>query len=178
MKTYSDSFKRKMVQRLLLPNAPTATALAQEVGVPQPTLSRWVRSVGTVVSVSNKNTPVPASRPRRPEDWTAQERLRVVNEARGLSEQELGAFLRREGLHEETLAQWRKAVEEAALEALQPAGPPRARGGDRKRIKQLERELARKDKALAEAAALLVLKKKAQAIWGDEDDDTNGESDK
>ena len=53
-----------------------------------------------------------------------------------------------------------------------------ARSGDRKRIKQLERELARKDKALAEAAALLVLQKKVQAIWGDEDDDTNEENEK
>jgi transposase-like protein len=101
-----------------------------------------------------------------------------VNEARELSDHELGEFLRREGLHEETLVAWRKAAEEAALEALQPSGPVRARSGDRKRIKQLERELQRKDKALAEAAALLILKKKVQAIWGDEDDDTSGESDK
>jgi transposase-like protein len=138
----------------------------------------WKRKAATVVAVSNKSTPVSASRPRRPEDWSAQERLRVVNEASRLSEAELGEFLRREGLHEETLRGWRNAVQDAALEALQPAGSVRARGGDRKRIKQLERELARKDAALAEAAALLVLKKKAQAIWGDEDDDTSEENDK
>jgi transposase-like protein len=167
-----------MVQRLLMPNAPSAAALSKEVGVPQPTLSLWKRKAGTVFAVSNKNTPGSASRPRRPEDWSAQERLRVVNEASRLSEAELGEFLRREGLHEETLLAWRKAAQDAALEALQPAGPVRARGGDRKRIKQLERELARKDKALAEAAALLVLKKRAQAIWGDEDDDTNEGNDK
>lgn len=178
MKSYSDSFKRKMVERLLMPNAPSASALSREVGVPQPTLSMWKRSFGTLASVSSNKTPGSASRPRRPEDWSAQERLRAVNEASKLADQELGEFLRREGLHEETLAAWRRAAEEAALAALQPAGPTRARGGDRKRIKQLERELARKDKALAEAAALLVLKKKAQAIWGDEDDDTNEENDK
>jgi transposase-like protein len=161
-----------MVQRLLMPNAPSAAALSREVGIPQPTLSQWKRKAGSVVVVSNKSTPGSASRPRRPEDWSAQERLRVVREASGLAELELGEFLRREGLHEETLQAWR----DAALEALQPAGAVRPRGGDRKRIKQLERELARKDKALAEAAALLVLKKKAQAIWGDEDDDTNEEN--
>jgi transposase-like protein len=163
-----------MVQRLLLPNAPSAYALSKEVGVPQPTLSRWTRALGNVVAVSTKKTPGAASRSRRPEDWTAQERLRIVLEASKLGDAELGEFLRREGLHEETLAQWR----EAALEALQPAAPARARGGDRKRIKQLERELARKDKALAETAALLVLKKKVQAIWGAEDDDTSEENDK
>lgn len=174
MRTYSESFKRKMVQRLLLPNGPTASALAEEVGVPQPTLSRWVRSMGTVAAVSNKKAPGPASRPRRPEDWTAQERLRVVSESGKLGEAELGEFLRREGLHEETLEEWRQA----ALEGLQPTPGPKARGGDKKRIKQLERELERKEKALAEAAALLMLKKKVQAIWGDGDDDTDEKSDK
>jgi hypothetical protein len=95
-------------------------------------------------------------------------------EASKLGAQELGEFLRREGLHEETLEEWRGA----ALEALQPTAAPRARGGDRKRIKQLEREIARKDRALAETAALLVLQKKVQAIWGDGDDDTDGETEK
>jgi transposase-like protein len=167
-----------MVQRLLLPNGPTASALGKEVQVSQSTLSRWLRDFGSVVPVSNKNTPGPASRPRRPEDWSAQERLRVVMDASKLGDAELGEFLRREGLHEETLAQWRDAVRDAALEALAPSPSPRARGGDKKRIKQLERELVRKDKALAEAAALLILKKKVQAIWGDGADDTDEESEK
>lgn len=174
MRTYSESFKRKMVQRLLLPNGPTATKLGKEVGVPQPTLSRWVRSMGTVVAVSNKKAPGPASRPRRPEDWTAQERLRVVSESGRLGEEELGEFLRREGLHEETLKEWRQA----ALEGLQPTPGPKASGRDKKRIKELERDLERKEKALAEAAVLLTLKKKVQAIWGDEDDDTDEKNDK
>lgn len=162
------------MQRLLLPNGPSATALAQEVGVPQPTLSRWTRTFGSVVAVSKKNTPGAASGSRRPEDWSAQERLRILGEASRLGDKELGEFLRREGLHEETLEAWRAA----ALEGLQPVPAARARGGDKKRIKQLERELTRKDKALAEAAALLVLKKKVQSIWGDGDDDTDEENDK
>jgi transposase-like protein len=111
------------------------------------------------------------SAPRRPEDWTALERLRAVAEASGLSGDELGEFLRREGLHEEALAEWRQA----ALDALQPSAP-NARSGDKKHIKRLERELLRKEKALAEAATLLVLKKKAQELWGDEDDDTSDET--
>jgi transposase len=174
MQSYSESFKRNLVRRLLLPNGPSAGALAREVGVSQPTLSRWVRTLGSVGGVTKPDPPSPSSRARRPEDWTAQDRLRIVVEAGRLSDSELGELLRREGLHEETLAQWR----ESALEALQPSSAPRARGGDKKRIKQLERELARKDKALAEAAALIILKKKAQAIWGDGDDDTDEESDK
>ena len=162
------------MQRLLLPNAPTATTLAREVGVSQPTLSRWVRTLGSVLSVTTKSTPGAASRSRRPEDWSAQERLRAVVEASKLGDAELGEFLRREGLHEEALAQWREAV----VEALQPTQSPRSRGGDKKRIKQLERELHRKDKALAETAALLVLQKKVRELWGDGDESTNEENDK
>jgi transposase len=174
MQAYTENFKRNMVRKLLVPGGPTQAALATKVGIAQTTLSRWVRQFGSVDDMPTKKAE-PASRPRRPEDWNAQDRLRVVIETSKLSEEELGEFLRREGLHEETLEQWRAA----ALEGLTVASSPgSARGGDKKRIKQLERELARKEKALAEAAALLVLKKKVQAIWGDEDDDTNEGNDK
>lgn len=163
-----------MVQRLLMPDGPSQNALAAKVGVPQGTLSNWVRRSSSLSGVEKKTPTGTASRSRRPEDWSAEERLRVVIEASKLAEQQLGELLRREGLHEDTLRAWRKS----ALEGLEPAGPQRVRGGDRKRIKDLERELGRKEKALAEAAALLILKKKVQAIWGDGDDDTNEENEK
>ena len=105
--------------------------------------------------------------------WTGAEKLRVVTEARGLSGSALGAFLRREGLHEAQLVAWREAAE-AALGApgrLRPGSSP-----DEKRIQALERDLRRKDQALAETAALLVLKKKVHAIWGGEDDTTDPRS--
>ncbi len=84
-----------------------------------------------------------------------------------------GAFLRR-GVHEAELEQWRAAVLDAGQAALEGGGSRAAtRGVEGKRIKELERELRRKDKALAEAAALLVLQKKVREIWGDGDDDTD-----
>lgn len=91
-------------------------------------------------------------------------------EASRLRDEELGAFLRREGVHEATLAEWKAAV----LEAL---GPQKKTSSDSKRVRDLEKQLRRKDKALAETAALLVLQKKVQAIWGDEDDDTGKKND-
>lgn len=113
----------------------------------------------------------PPKAPRRPEDWSAEERLRAVLESSRLTDDELGAFLRREGLHEATLRQWRTA----ALEGL---GPQRSTRAEQKRIQELEKQLRRKDKALAEAAALLVLQKKVHAIWGDGDDDTEPKNEK
>lgn len=104
--------------------------------------------------------------------WTGAEKWRVVLEASQCKESNLGALLRREGLHETQLAAWRAAAEAALAE---PAKPVRARAkpsGEAKRIQVLERELRRKDAALAETAALLVVKKTLLAIWGDEGDAT------
>ena len=103
--------------------------------------------------------------------WTGAEKLRVVIEARGLSETDLGTLLRREGLHETDLTAWQAAAE-AALSPGRHAGTSAEQQRDQRRIHELERELRRKDAALAETAALLVLKKKVQEIWGDEADGT------
>ncbi len=111
---------------------------------------------------------------KRPQDWTAEEKLQAVIEAVGLPEAELGEFLRRQGLHEAQLQQWRDGVL-AGLEQHPKRGSKKS-SPEARRVRELERELARKDKALAEAAALLILKKKAQAIWGDEADDTSPKS--
>ncbi len=87
--------------------------------------------------------------------------------------------MRRKGVHEAQLAEWRQQVTQSAITGLR--GPSKrdrkAANIEARRVRELERELKRKEKALAEAAALLVLKKKAQAIWGDADDDTDPEND-
>jgi hypothetical protein len=89
-----------------------------------------------------------------------------------LPEEELGEYLRRKGLHEAQLEQWRRRATEGATEALQSKRLRKKASVEANRVRALERELRRKEKALAETAALLVLKKKAAAIWGDEDDST------
>lgn len=168
---YSKKFRMSMVQRMVGPDRVSATALAAEVGVPQPTLSRWLREAATVPAMKKrdqkKTDPPQNPAPRRPEDWTAEEKLRVVVEASRLDDESLGAFLRREGLHEALLAEWRRTI----LASLRPA-PKRPRSAQGKEMKRLERELRRKEKALAETAALLVLAGKAEALWGAGGDDT------
>jgi transposase-like protein len=115
-----------------------------------------------------------ATRPRRPGDFSPEEKLKVVRDAAGLEGTELGALLRREGIHEADLALWRQNADQGALAAL---GGRRQRTAEQKRLRKLESELKRKDKALAEAAAILVLSKKIQALWGDHEDDETKESD-
>ncbi len=162
---YPEKFKAKMVQKLTAPWAPSATALSDEVGVPQPTLSKWVREAGRVGGMPKSKRTKTGS--KRPQDWTAEEKLEAVVEGASLSADDLGTFLRGRGLHSTHLSQWREQLV-AGLKAKRS----KKASAETRRIRELERELRRKDKALAETAALLVLKKKVQAIWGDEDGDT------
>ena len=178
MTTYSEAFRNRMVEKMSGPRGPSASSLAKEVGVPQPTLSKWLRDAATVAMVSKKSKTKKRSRPAgsappRSSDWNAESKFRVVMEAAALEDSELGAFLRREGLHDDDLARFREEVRVAALAGL--GGPKKARSGateEQKRIKELERNLKRSQAALAETAAILVLRKKAVALWGEEGDDT------
>ena len=105
---------------------------------------------------------------KRPGDWTAEKKLKAIVEYENLDEEQRGIYLREKGLHSVHLERWQQEFVEAYASRKK-----KTRGGDprQKRIKELEGDLRRKDKALAETAALLVLKKKARAIWGDPEDE-------
>lgn len=160
MKQYSEKFKEKMIEKLLMPPGRSASELAKETGVSQSTLSRWMRDSVEAVAKAPKQTTK-----RRSEKWTLREKMRVVEAAEGLGEEEIGALIRREGILLADLEEWRRLGDAEDVER------PLTRE-EKQRVKKLEKELRRKDKALAEAAALLVLQKKLRTILGDEDDDT------
>jgi transposase-like protein len=169
---YTNGFKSRMIERMAGPERISATALAKEVGVSQGTLSRWLRQA------ANRRVGPMNDKKRGEGRWTAKEKLRIVLEASRLSEEGLGAFLRREGVHEAQLKEWTETVTQAATAALSPAPKRKSKQQSRetKRIRELEKDLRRKEKALAEVTALLALKKKLEEIWGDADDDTNTRS--
>lgn len=176
---YSSGFRARMVKRMAGPHRISASQLSEEVGVHQTTLSRWLREASDEEKRERreetvKSTPMPTERrPMRPEDLPAAEKLRLVMEAAKLEDEELGAFLRRNGIHEAQLEDWRRKVEEASLGVLAKKKKTKGhKSGEAKRIRELERELDRKDKALAEVTALLALKKKLDALMGGEDDNT------
>lgn len=159
-----------MVQRMAGPEGRTAANLSKEVGVSQTSLSKWLRDAKVRRMPNGEEREQEA---RRPDDWSAEEKLAAVIEAGRLGESELGEFLRRRGIHQSQLEQWKQA----ALEALGSSSKSPRSSSDTRRIRDLEKQLQRKDKALAETAALLVLQKKARAIWGAGDDDTEPETD-
>ena len=106
------------------------------------------------------------------EEWSSEDKFAVVLETAALNASELAEYCRRKGLFPEQIAAWRAACMSANASAAQQTKTQQAQSKeDKKRIRQLEKELQRKEKALAETAALLVLRKKVQAIWGDKEED-------
>ena len=106
-----------------------------------------------------------------PENWPAEAKLAAVIETATFSEVELSQYCREKGLYPEQVKAWRKACLDGQTVAMRQSQSERVQTKvDRKRIRDLERELNRKEKALAEAAALLVLRKKLNTLWGDDGD--------
>ena len=107
-----------------------------------------------------------------PEKWSGENKLAVVIETAALNEEELAEYCRGKGLYAEQIGRWREAAISGA-DTLRPLSALERRElqQERKKTRKLEKELRRKDRALAETAALLVLQKKARAIWGDGEDD-------
>ena len=103
---------------------------------------------------------------RRPQDWSAAEKFKAVMAFDRLAETAQGEFLRREGLHSEHIESWKKSMQ-AGLESGAGTSGTRAEMSElRAENKELKRDLHRKNGALAETTALLVLKKKADLLWG------------
>src|SRR5688572_18098063 len=134
-----------MVARLTGNDAVSARQLALETGLRQQTLSRWLQEASSL-------SVMPVKRPKP--DWSVDEKIRLLAAASGLTGAELTDLLQREGVLRAEYEQWRLALSEEG----------RAGVAMTKRMRTLERELARKEKALAEAAALLVLKKKLRVL--------------
>jgi transposase-like protein len=148
---YGQKFKERAVARLLPPESAAAEAVAREIGVSVDTLERW-RSEAL-------------AQPTRGRVWTAAARLEAVIATAVMDEAARAAWCRAQGVYPQQLGQWREAAAAALAEPQEARTAPSQAKQDRRRIKELERELRRKEKALAEAAALLVLSKKLEAIF-------------
>jgi transposase-like protein len=158
---YPQERKEAVMKKMLPPNSQSIKEIAQSEGISMGTLYSWrnaARAEGRLMP-DGDGTPV---------GWCARDKFACVVETAALNQAALSAYCRKKGLYPEQLEQWRQACEEANdWDRTQAVRLRENRRSDEKRIKELERELRRKDKALAETAALLVLRKKAEAIWGD-----------
>ncbi len=162
---YSAERKEAVLRKMAPPHNRTVPDLAQEEGISEATLYNWrkeARSKGLLLPDGEVS----------PEGWTTKDKFAAVVETAPLNEAELAEYCRKRGLYLEQIAQWRQSCEAANdWDETYTKRLKEQRRSDQKTIKQLERELKRKEKALAEAAAIMVLRKKAAAIWGDPEEE-------
>jgi DNA-binding transcriptional MerR regulator len=135
-------------------------AVAEDLNVNHHTLKYWMKN--KVVTTANE-TP---AREKRPRDWTAAEQLAALRETHGLSANELQAWCREHGVFAHDLTSWESAFCAAVKEPVTVSREMRAL---KEKIAKLERQIVRKNDALAEAAALLILQKKFRALWEEEE---------
>jgi transposase-like protein len=153
---YSPEYKASIIERMLPPNNVSVSELVRETGIPKDTLYCW-RSRAREQGLEAAQASGPAS------ELSSGEKFAVVVESAALNAAEPGEYCRRKGLYPQQIAAWKASCMQA--NALMPAKRERAETrAHKQQIKTLERELRRKDKALAEAAALLVLEKKLQTL--------------
>ena len=165
MKRYAAERKEAILKKLLPPYNLTVSEVSEQEGISTASLYNWrkqARTEGVAVPGPNKSS----------EEWSGEAKFAVVVETAPLSEAELSQYCREKGLYPEQVRGWKQdCIEGAGSSPERKREEQKQSKADRKRVRQLEKELRRKEKALAEAAALLVLRKKLNAFYGEESED-------
>ena len=159
---HSNQFKEAILNKLSQSGL-SVRKFAEQEGINLSTLYSWQKQFNTSgLKVSKVNST---------DKWSSEEKFAVVLETSTLSEVELSEYCRAKGLYPEQIKAWKQAC--IAVNTTKPSKRKKQtpeQKADKKHIKELERELRRKEKALAETAALLVLGKKYDAYWKEKED--------
>ena len=170
-KRYNAEQKQWALKQMSPPISQTVLKVSRETGITPVTLRTW-RNAAIAAGEMTEHSSA--------DGWSSAAKFRAVLETAAFCEAELSEYCRRKAVHPEQLRQWRAACEGAngdgrktsSRKATFASGSmPVVNPSALERLRELERELRRKDAALAEAAALLMLRKKADAIWGTEEDE-------
>lgn len=158
---YSKRMKESALRKVLPPENRSVSDVAVEMGISEQAIYSWKRQA--------ENGTMSLEGTGSPRDTVQLERYNLLLESKSLKEEDLGAWLREKGLHSEHLTLWQQEIQDTLSNKDTVLMEENRRL--KKEKKELERELRRKEKALAEMAALVTLKKKAEAIWGDKGDE-------
>jgi transposase len=165
MTKFSEEFKYSIVSRMMPPKNESVSSISNELGLSETTLYKWKNNA------KSKGMAVPGGE-KISERWSTQDKFSIVVETTTLSEIELAEYCRSKGLFAEQVKAWRDACMQANGGVAEQANQLQKNNREKDRqIQKLNQELRRKESALAETAALLVLRKKASAIWGDNEDE-------
>jgi transposase-like protein len=156
---YSKEFKDSIIAKLLPPSNVSVLDVAKETGIPKDTLYCWrVKYRNTSASESDQG--------QQSCNFSSEEKLTIVIETASLNETETSEYCRRKGLYPDQINGWTSVIKQSLTRKAPVSKADRKTARQQeKTIKQLQSELNRKDRALAEAAALLILEKKIQSIW-------------
>jgi transposase len=159
---YSHAVRHGVLKKVLSPESRSIAKVSQETGVNEQTVRNWLKQSKSGILTSKRA----ASSPR---SLTPKEKYQLVVEAAGIDDEHLGEFLRERGLHSEHLTIWDQELREM-IDAKKDRQLKENRALKQK-VRLLEKDLLRKNKALAEATALLVLKKKLETLLTDNEED-------
>ena len=163
-KRFSEAFKNQAVKKALSCSATTGTAeIAKDLGIGYSTLKKWMYQ-------AERENIAKSSASQRPSNWSVKDRFKAVQATYNLTETELGGYCREHGIYPHHITEWQNEFENMTNPQEQLKAEREEKRQLKAEVKSLQKELRRKEKALAEASALLVLQKKAQAIWGDPED--------
>jgi len=169
---FTQSFKEQAVEKALQRKEGVCIKeIADTLGVGFSTLQKWIRlSKDQKLSPDSSNDRQAMTNEKRPQDWNAQERLEMVIACDSLDDEAISTLCRKKGIYLHHVKQWKNDfINGSAGESNTPKQPDNK--SLKSEIKSLKKQLNRKDKALAETAALLVLQKKVNDIWGSDDED-------
>lgn len=171
---YSQEFREAAVRRMIVDGIP-ANRLSAELGVSKSALSKWRRTAeasGVPANGRSKASGMPANGRSKASGLSSADKFHMVMETYSMNESEIAEHCRRHGVYPEQLKEWRETCIQANEQQAALHQQLKSELRDEKRGKAaIEKELRRKEKALAEAAALLILQKKAAAIWGDPEEE-------
>ena len=156
---YPEAFIEQALVKVYSRGQRSVKSVAEDLNVNHHTLKYWMKN--KVVTTKNRRS----AHEKRPQDWTAAEQLAALRSTHGLTDEALQAWCREHGIFPHHLTAW----EAAFCAQAEPATDARAVRVLKNQVAKLEREIVRKNGALAEAAALLVLQKKFRALWEDEE---------
>ena len=161
---YTEEKKASVLKRMLPPESASVAKLSAELGISESCLYYWrmkARQKGALMPDSTQP----------PEQWSSASKFTVVLETARMTEAELSTYCRQKRLFVEQVKTWRQICEDANRRADKVRIDNHQESKhDKQRIHVLERELQRKEKALAEAAALLILRKKLDAFYSESED--------
>lgn len=156
---YTLEVKDSVVAKVLSRGNRSIEDVCRQEGINTQTVGNWLRKRAMVAGMKNS---------AEIKKWSAEEKLKTLFETSSLAENDFGVYLRKEGLYSHQVTEWRADVLKSLDEArTRPQVAKRDERDDR--IKELERDLSRMEKALAEASARMILQKKADLFWAERD---------